>query len=155
MRFATSSVFFCKNVLQRVRDFTKKKKKKKRETCSSSTRKYAFCKHVVCSFATKMFCNAFKETLLLRRRERDLWKGGREREREKRRPTKNGGHLCVLLCLGFIPFFFLSFFGRGKRGGGVDVSHSWLICKHTPFFDSSPFFLLIQGTTTTYSASKL
>ena len=65
-----------------------------------------------------MFCNAFKETLLKKKkRERPMKRGERERE-GKKETNKKRGDTCVLLCLGFIPFFFLSFFGRGKRGGG-------------------------------------
>ena len=67
-----------------------------------------------------MFCNAFKETLLLRRRERETYEKGGERERGKKgdQKQKTGGHFVSLLCLGFFPFFFSLFFWEGQKGGG-------------------------------------
>ena len=63
-------------------------------------------------------------TIKKKKRERPMKRGERERE-GKKETNKKRGTLVSLLCLGFFPFFFLSFFGRGKRGGGgVDVSHS-------------------------------
>ena len=83
-------------------------------------------------FATRsvFFCNknvlqrVQRDFTIKKKRERPMKRGERERE-GKKETNKKRGTLVSLLCLGFFPFFFLSFFGRGKRGGGgVNVSHS-------------------------------
>ena len=83
-----------------------------------ATRSVFFCNKNVLQRVQRDF------TIKKKKRERPMKRGERERE-GKKETNKKRGTLVSLLCLGFIPFFFLSFFGRGKRGGGgVDVSHS-------------------------------
>jgi len=85
-------------------------------------------------FATRsvFFCNknvlqrVQRDFTIKKKKKRETYEKGGERERGKKGDHKKRGTLCVLAVFRvFSIFFFLSFFGRGKRGGGgVDVSHS-------------------------------
>ena len=96
-----------------------------------ATRSVFFCNKNVLQRVQRDF------TIKKKKRERPMKRG--EREREKRRPTKNGT-LCPAVFRVYSIFFF-SFFGRGKRGGGwMSLIRDAFVNTKLLFLTPPPFF---------------
>ena len=82
-----------------------------------------------------------RDFTIKKKRERETYeKGGREREREKRRPKNNGGTLCVLAVFRVFSIFFSGEGGAKGGGGGCSLIRDAFVNTKLLFFDSSPFF---------------
>ena len=81
-------------------------------------------------------------TIKKKKRERPMKRGERERE-GKKETNKKRGTLVSLLCLGFFPFFFLSLFlggAKGGAGGGMSLIRDAFVNTKLLFLTPPPFF---------------
>ena len=98
-----------------------------------ATRSVFFCNKNVLQRVQRDF------TIKKKKRERPMKRGERERE-GKKETNKKRGDTCVLLCLGFIPFFFSLFFWEGQKGGGGWMSLIRDSFVNTLLFLTPPLF---------------